>query len=42
MEENFSELLEKSLVDFKYKEGQIIKGTVMAVNNDTVVVDVGL
>ena len=42
MEENFSELLEKSLVDFKYKEGQIIKGTVMAVHNDTVVVDVGL
>ncbi len=42
MEENFSELLEKSLADFKYKEGQIIKGTVMAVNNDTVVVDVGL
>ena len=42
MKENFSELLEKSLVDFKYKEGQIIKGTVMAVNNDTVVVDVGL
>ncbi len=42
MEENFSELLEKSLVDFKYKEGQIIKGTVMAVKNDTVVVDVGL
>tara|TARA_B100000029_G_C17587938_1_gene961673 strand:+ start:1044 stop:2735 length:1692 start_codon:yes stop_codon:yes gene_type:complete len=42
LEENFSELLEKSLADFKYKEGQIIKGTVMAVNNDTVVVDVGL
>jgi len=42
LEENFSELLEKSLVDFKYKEGQIIKGTVMAVHNDTVVVDVGL
>jgi len=42
LKENFSELLEKSLVDFKYKEGQIIKGTVMAVNNDTVVVDVGL
>ena len=42
MEENFSELLEKSLVDFKYKEGQVIKGTVMSVTNDTVVVDVGL
>jgi small subunit ribosomal protein S1 len=42
LEENFSELLEKSLVDFKYKEGQVIKGTVMSVTNDTVVVDVGL
>ena len=42
MEENFSELLEKSLVDFKYKEGQVIKGTVMSVTDDTVVVDVGL
>ena len=42
MEENFSELLEKSLVDFKYKEGQVIKGTVLSVTNDTVVVDVGL
>ncbi len=42
MEENFSELLEKSLIDFKYKEGQVIKGTVMSVTNDTVVVDVGL
>ena len=25
LEENFSELLEKSLTDFKYKEGQIVK-----------------
>ncbi len=40
--ENFSELLEQSLVDFKYKEGQIIKGTVLSIINDTVVVDVGL
>jgi len=40
--ENFSELLEASLVDFKYKEGQIIKGRVLSIVNDTVVVDVGL
>ncbi len=40
--ENFSELLEQSLADFKYKEGQIIKGTVLSIVNDTVVVDVGL
>ena len=42
MEENFNELLEKSLLEFKYKEGQIIKGTVLSIVNDTVVVDVGL
>lgn len=42
MEENFSELLEKSLSDFRYKEGQVIKGTVLSITNDTVVVDVGL
>ncbi len=42
MEENFSDLLEKSLSEFKYKEGQIIKGTVLSIVNDTVVVDVGL
>ena len=42
MEENFNELLEQSLSNFKYKEGQIIKGTVLSIVNDTVVVDVGL
>ena len=42
MVENFSELLEESLSEFKYKEGQIIKGTVLSIVNDTVVVDVGL
>ncbi len=42
LEENFSELLEKSLSDFRYKEGQVIKGTVLSITNDTVVVDVGL
>ncbi len=42
MEENFSELLEKSLTDFRFKEGQIVKGTVLFIKKDTVVVDVGL
>ena len=42
MAENFSDLLEQSLVDFKYKEGQIIRGKVLSIINDTVVVDVGL
>jgi len=40
--ENFRELLEASLPEFKYKEGQIIKGTVLSIVNETVVVDVGL
>ena len=42
IEENFSELLDKSLENFKRKEGQIVKGTVLFVKNDNVVVDVGL
>ena len=42
MVENFSEMLESSLSDFRYKEGEIIKGTVLSIVNDTVVVDVGL
>ena len=42
MVENFRELLEASLPEFKYKEGQIIKGTVLSIVNETVVVDVGL
>jgi small subunit ribosomal protein S1 len=35
-------MLESSLSDFRYKEGEIIKGTVLSIVNDTVVVDVGL
>ena len=42
MEENFSQLLEQSLSEFKYKEGQIVKGTVLSITKDTVIVDVGL
>ncbi len=41
-EENFSELLEESLLSFNKKEGQIVKGTVLFVKNDSVVIDVGL
>ncbi|MDC3091568.1 30S ribosomal protein S1 [Rickettsiales bacterium] len=41
-EENFSELLEQSLISFNKKEGQIVKGTVLSVKNDSVVIDVGL
>ena len=42
MKENFSDLLDQSLIDFKKKEGEIVKGTVIFVRNDSVVVDVGL
>ena len=42
MNENFSELLDKSLTNFKKKEGQIVSGTVLFIQNDNVVVDVGL
>tara|TARA_A100001011_G_scaffold385798_1_gene460437 strand:- start:5647 stop:7347 length:1701 start_codon:yes stop_codon:yes gene_type:complete len=42
MEENFNELLEQSLSSFNKKEGQIVKGTVLFVKNDSVVIDVGL
>jgi len=42
LEENFSELLEQSLTNFRYKEGQIVKGTILFIKNDIVVVDVGL
>ena len=41
-EENFSELLEQSLISFNKKEGQIVTGTVLSVKNDSVVIDVGL
>ncbi len=42
MKENFSELLEQNLTNFNKKEGQIVKGTVLFVKNDSVVIDVGL
>ncbi len=40
--ENFESLLDESLVNFKQKEGKIVEGTVVFVQNDSVVVDVGL
>ena len=42
MKENFSKLLEENLTNFNKKEGQIVKGTVLFVKNDNVVIDVGL
>ncbi len=41
-ENNFSDLLEQSLAGFNKKEGQIVKGTVLFIKNDSVVIDVGL
>ena len=41
-ENNFSQLLEESLTSFNKKEGQIVKGTVLFIKNDSVVIDVGL
>ena len=41
-ENNFSHLLEESLTSFNKKEGQIVKGTVLFIKNDSVVIDVGL
>jgi small subunit ribosomal protein S1 len=40
--ENFADLLEESLGERQRFEGQVIKGTVVAVENDAAVIDVGL
>ncbi len=40
--ENFSKLLDESLLSFTKKEGQIVRGKVLFIKNDNVVVDVGL
>ncbi|HSR54791.1 MAG TPA: S1 RNA-binding domain-containing protein, partial [Alphaproteobacteria bacterium] len=40
--ENFAELLEESLGDGGPLEGSVLKGTVIAIENDMVLVDVGL
>ena len=41
-DENFAELLEESLADAKSFEGRVVKGTVVSVENDMVMIDVGL
>jgi len=42
MSENFAELFEQSLQQFELKPGSIVKGTVVAIDNDTVTVNAGL
>ena len=42
IKENFAELLEESLGERERFEGQVIKGTVVVVENDAAVIDVGL
>jgi len=41
-EENFAALLEESLLSSKKLEGTVIEGTVIAIENDAAVIDVGL
>ncbi len=41
-DENFAELLEESLADTNFFEGRVVKGTVVSVEGDMVVIDVGL
>ena len=41
-EENFAQLLEESLGQTKRFEGSVVKGTVLSVDNDMVLIDVGL
>jgi len=42
MNENFADLLEESMGGSEGFEGQVLRGTVLAVDNDMVLVDVGL
>ncbi|MDX2368041.1 MAG: 30S ribosomal protein S1 [Colwellia sp.] len=42
MMENFAELFEESLKEIETRPGSIIKGTIVAVNKDNVIVDAGL
>lgn len=42
MTESFAELFEQSLENIKTKPGSIIKGTVISINKDTILVDAGL
>ncbi len=42
MMENFAELFEESLKEIETRPGSIIKGTIVAINKDNVIVDAGL
>ncbi len=42
VKENFADLLEESLREDSRFEGRVVKGTVIAVENDDVLIDVGL
>src|SRR5690606_12116749 len=42
MTENFAELFEESLKEVETRPGSIVKGTVVAINRDVVLVDAGL
>ena len=41
-QEEFSKLLEESFVSNACEEGQVIKGTVVGIESDTIIVDVGM
>ncbi|MHA1109327.1 MAG: S1 RNA-binding domain-containing protein, partial [Alphaproteobacteria bacterium] len=41
-EENFAAMLEESFVEGKLTEGSVVKGTVISIENDSVLIDVGL
>src|ERR1700677_2629646 len=40
-EMTFAELFEQSLKEDKYKEGEVVRGTVMKISGEQVVVDIG-
>ena len=40
--EEFSKLLEASFIENACEEGQVIQGTVVGVESDTIIVDVGM
>ena len=42
MTENFAQLFEESLKEVETRPGSIVKGTVVAINRDVVLVDAGL
>ena len=42
MSENFAQLFEESLKGFEAEQGSIVKGTVISIENNIVLVDAGL